>query len=334
MRLHLSAPGVHVGGGLVLLRPLLEAAAGRLGHVQLDPRADAALLALAPAAELVPPRAVARLAAAARIAARADAGDVLLLFNSLPPPRRSAAHTAVFVQAPYLVGLTGAVRYPPRLRARIAFERAWLRAFRANADRWLVQTSTMAAALARTLPGARIELLPFRAPEPVGRADRGGRFFYPASGEAHKNHARLVEAWALLAAEGVRPPLALTLEPGVTAELIGRVGSEALAIDALGTIGRDRLRVELARSAALIFPSLAETFGLPLLEAAEAGLPILASERDFVRDVCVPAETFDPTSPRSIADAVRRFLGAPRAPVQPLSPTAFVDALLRSAAGS
>ncbi|MDT7933112.1 MAG: glycosyltransferase [Sphingomonadaceae bacterium] len=333
MKLHLSAPGVHVGGGLVLLRPLLEAAADQLGHVQLDPRADAELLALAPGAELVAPTAVARLAAAARIARRAEAGDRLLLFNSLPPPHRSAAHTVVFVQAPYLAGLTEAVHYPPRLRARIAFERAWLRAFRANADRWLVQTPTMAAALAATLPGARIEPMPFRAPEPVERADRGARFIYPASGEAHKNHARLVEAWALLAAEGFRPPLALTLDPAATAELIARAGRGPLTIDALGTIGRDRLRAELARSAALIFPSLAETFGLPLLEAAEAGLPILACERDFVRDVCVPAETFDPVSPRSIADAVRRFLSSPRAPVQPLSPKAFVDVLLRKPAG-
>ena len=67
--------------------------------------------------------------------------------------------------------------------------------------------------------------------------------------------------------------------------------------------------LELLRSKALIFPSLAESFGLPLVEAQEFNKPILASELDFVRDVCSPVDTFDPKSSLSIARAVKRFLG-------------------------
>ncbi len=59
---------------------------------------------------------------------------------------------------------------------------------------------------------------------------------------------------------------------------------------------------------ALIFPSKTESLGLPLIEAASAGLPIIASELDFVRDVCVPNETFDPYSSTSISRAVKRLL--------------------------
>ena len=51
-----------------------------------------------------------------------------------------------------------------------------------------------------------------------------------------------------------------------------------------------------------------ESFGLPLLEAKFLGLPILASELDYVRDVVEPTETFDPESPVSISRAVQRFL--------------------------
>ena len=39
-----------------------------------------------------------------------------------------------------------------------------------------------------------------------------------------------------------------------------------------------------------------ESFGLPLLEASSIDLPIIASESDYVRDVCEPAQTFDPNS--------------------------------------
>ncbi|MEY8216185.1 MAG: glycosyltransferase, partial [Colwellia sp.] len=61
-------------------------------------------------------------------------------------------------------------------------------------------------------------------------------------------------------------------------------------------------------SKALVFPSLRESFGLPLIEASSAGLPIIASELDFVRDVSCPVQTFDPSSPVSIARAIARFL--------------------------
>ena len=62
-------------------------------------------------------------------------------------------------------------------------------------------------------------------------------------------------------------------------------------------------------SRALIYPSTLESFGLPLIEARDAGLPILASELDYVRDTVDPEESFDPHSPISVARAVKRFLG-------------------------
>ncbi|MDA9221646.1 glycosyltransferase, partial [Methylophilaceae bacterium] len=63
------------------------------------------------------------------------------------------------------------------------------------------------------------------------------------------------------------------------------------------------------QSNALIYPSLLESFGLPLVEASQLNLPILASELDYVRDVIDPIEVFDPTSPISISRAVKRFAG-------------------------
>lgn len=48
---------------------------------------------------------------------------------------------------------------------------------------------------------------------------------------------------------------------------------------------------------------------MPLVEARQAGLQVVASELDFVRDVLDPDETFDPDSSISIARAVKQFLG-------------------------
>jgi hypothetical protein len=58
-------------------------------------------------------------------------------------------------------------------------------------------------------------------------------------------------------------------------------------------------------------------------------LPVLASELDYVRDLIEPAETFDPSSPVSIARAVRRFLGIAERPIKIGNAAAFLDEVLR-----
>jgi len=45
-----------------------------------------------------------------------------------------------------------------------------------------------------------------------------------------------------------------------------------------------------------------------LIEARQAGLPVLAAELDHVRDVIDPEQTFDPESSVSIARAVKRHM--------------------------
>ena len=63
---------------------------------------------------------------------------------------------------------------------------------------------------------------------------------------------------------------------------------------------------------------------MPLLEAEAMGLPVIASEMDYVRDVIVPAETFDPHSAVSISRAVRRFLSLAEPPVETITSSDFL----------
>jgi glycosyltransferase involved in cell wall biosynthesis len=152
-------------------------------------------------------------------------------------------------------------------------------------------------------------------------------YLYVASGEPHKNHHRLLQAWILLADRGLWPSLCLTLDTERDAELC--VWVEELA-------HRHGLRISnksfppeqiaglYARCGALIYPSLFESFGLPLLEARQAGLPIVAAERDYVRDVVEPAVAFDPESALSIARAVMRYQGQAVEPSMPSNAASFV----------
>jgi glycosyltransferase involved in cell wall biosynthesis len=328
-RLLVSAFGIHMGGGLVLLESLAEALRGHPCVVLLDERVrgHAGLAASLAHAQVrhVARSMPARHSALRKLAAEATRDDILLCFNSLPPLARPAGRVVTFVQAPHFVGSVGDVAYPPLTRLRLAIEARWLRRGIVNTDEVWVQTPTMQDLLLKRFPSTRARIAPLvddglmrllaqsprQAPAaPAAAADPAAcRFFYPADLVGHKNHDALVDAWQILARDGFAPQLSLTLREHEWSQLVQRRGGPMPAnVVNLGRMPRTDILAELARSSALIFPSRAETFGLPMIEARALGIPVIAAERDFVRDVCAPRETFDPMSARSIAAAVRRFV--------------------------
>ncbi|MDF1756313.1 MAG: glycosyltransferase [Verrucomicrobiales bacterium] len=163
--------------------------------------------------------------------------------------------------------------------------------------------------------GRQATICPFistlMAPLQRNREVRLYDFLYVASGEPHKNHENLIEAWKILASDSIRPSLALTIDEGKDAALWNRLADVIREWDLNIVNHSDQSNVEklYQSSGALIYPSTFESLGLPLLEAREFNLPVIAAELDFVRDSIDPEQTFDPASPRSIARAVKRFLG-------------------------
>jgi glycosyltransferase involved in cell wall biosynthesis len=184
-----------------------------------------------------------------------------------------------------------------------------------------------------------VSVLPFTpsvdsfAPKKISASVRKYDFVYVASGEAHKNHNNLLEAWHLLANAGLKPSLALTINsqsfPLLSAEITRYTQKYGLNIVNLNQMTVIEITNLYQSSSALIFPSTTESLGLPLIEATQLGLPVLASELDYVRDVIQPAETFDPNSPVSIARAVRRFLGNVEPTVQIRSADEFLAEVLK-----
>ena len=66
-----------------------------------------------------------------------------------------------------------------------------------------------------------------------------------------------------------------------------------------------------------------------MIEARQAGLPIIASELDYVRDLIDPEESFDPNSPRSIALAVKRLMMKEEPALSLQNPEGFLRQILK-----
>lgn len=125
---------------------------------------------------------------------------------------------------------------------------------------------------------------------------------YPANAWPHKNHARLLDAFALIRQE--RPELRLVLT-GHGHD----VGLQTQGVDRRGHVSDLELADLYRRASALVFPSLYEGFGQPPLEAMASGCPVAASNAGALPEICGDAaHLFDPTSVEAIASGVLTVL--------------------------
>jgi glycosyltransferase involved in cell wall biosynthesis len=136
-------------------------------------------------------------------------------------------------------------------------------------------------------------------PEALGLPAR--YVLYPANMWPHKNHARLLDAFASVGDDELW--LVLTGQTYGNERLLA--GRER--VRHLGHVPAGDLAGLYRGAAAVVFPSLFEGFGLPPLEAMACGVPVATSARGSLAEVCGDAALlFDPEDRAAIADAIRR----------------------------
>jgi len=140
---------------------------------------------------------------------------------------------------------------------------------------------------------------------------------FPANYWPHKNHRMLLTALGMFAAARPESSLKLVLtgaDTGLRAELgqaAARLGLADRAIFA-GYVSDEELSALLTGAKALIFPSLFEGFGMPLVEAMAVGTPILCSNVTSLPEVGADAVLyFDPRRPDDMAAAIMRLVDEP-----------------------
>jgi glycosyltransferase involved in cell wall biosynthesis len=125
--------------------------------------------------------------------------------------------------------------------------------------------------------------------------------------DPRKNLEALVRAWRRLrTASAASPALVLAGDPDRAAALRARVGatpSEPLVTP--GYVTDADLAALYSAAEVVAVPSLYEGFGLPVLEAFRAGVPVACSNRASLPEVAGDAAVlFDPTDEDAMADAL------------------------------
>jgi glycosyltransferase involved in cell wall biosynthesis len=341
MNLYIVATNIHTGGG----KTLLEALVSSLDHSQPTVLLVDSRLTLKLPSYLrifkIKPSLKERIRSEWLLRQMVQPEDRVICLGNLPPLFKLKAPVGVYLQNRYLVENRSAADFKPFTRFRILIERIWLRLCRKNVKHFIVQTPSMQRQIQTNLGRAAVQL-PFHSevagyertlPDGVRQAQKRWDFIYVASGDPHKNHERLVNTWVALAAEGLRPSLCLTIDtkkfPELCCWIETMTAEHNLNISNAGHQPYQAILGLYPKAKALIYPSLFETIGLPLIEARCAGLAVLAAELDYVRDVVDPEVSFDPQSVVSIARAVKRFMGIPEEKLSLQSPGSFISSVLK-----
>ena len=238
-----------------------------------------------------------------------DIGEHLIVLGDVP--LRTRRKQVVLVHQPHLqspqvnpwVGRTASFRV---MRALTRFNAAY-------ADCVITQTNAMASGLRASYrdwadrdcikvigqPPPSWFTLSSRVP-PHQQVSRGLRLFYPAAGYPHKNHSIFDD---LLSRDvgGLIDRLVLTLPKDGFSDA-------PKWLCCVGQLSQAECLSEYEKADALIFPSVLESYGLPLVEAMVMGIPIVAADLPYARVLCGDEGVyFDPASAESLLEGCKEL---------------------------
>ena len=230
-------------------------------------------------------------------------------FGNAPPVYNLNVPVYVYFHNPTLIETHSDMNFSTKLKC--FFKQIFVNYYKKNVDIWFVQSTYMQKKLASKYflnNSEKIKVLPFYPQLSFSnQVDRlKNSFLYVSTTYPHKNHVRLIDAFCAAYDNVKKGKLTLTVpfSDKAICELICKKVSEGYPINNLGFIKRDDLSMIYKSSEYLIFPSLAETFGLGLAEAIDGGCKVIGADLLYTYEVCQPSLTFDPFSIISIQKAI------------------------------
>lgn len=254
------------------------------------------------------PNAVSRVLECTAFGSQFDGATPLLVLGDVPI--RAKCRQTVFVQTPLITCPGGKPPDGDETKYRVA--RALLRTNVQRVSAFIVQTTAMAEALLATYRDVAGKVHVVQQPVPTwmaavrdsrrGPATKRGtpmRLVYPAFDTPRKNHALMVQVRPDDASAWPVERMTFTIPPE-------RNPNPALSwLECVGLQSSDGVLRLYESADALVYLSLGESYGFPLVEAMWVGLPIVSADRPYARALCGPeAIYFEPTDAHSLKNAL------------------------------
>ncbi len=147
------------------------------------------------------------------------------------------------------------------------------------------------------------------------REDGTIRLLYVSVYYPHKDPSTLAEATLQLCEKNISVATRITMEEhdfaawdNAKEELEYLKDSKFSKCLEMGRIEHEALSDILNQFDAFVFPSMAETFGFPMVEAMRAGVPLIVSDIPIHREICGDAATyFELGKPKDLAEIILRL---------------------------
>lgn len=240
-----------------------------------------------------------------------DRFTTVFCFGNLPPYKRMKAFTITYFHQQMYIQ----VPKDFKLAQRLLF---YLKTFVLsktirNTNLWIVQNNVLKKDFSKKykIDLDKISILPFYPPLSLKSKEDNFvnrekySYIYVSNATPNKNHQRLITAFCEFFDKYKIGTLTLTVSENYL-EVKGVIEAKQKAgypIKNIGFVERNKLSEYYQNTEYLIFPSLAESFGLGIVEAIDNGCKIIGADLPYMHAVCEPSILFKPLDIFSIVKA-------------------------------
>ncbi|WP_419487227.1 glycosyltransferase [Chryseobacterium bernardetii] len=235
----------------------------------------------------------------------------IFVLGNIPPPisvKKSIVytyfHNLILLNVPRDFSFIEKIKYTLKV--------AILKKYSKNTNTWLFQSKTLENQFVEKFKQKdKAKILPFYPSlisdmENKDSIRKNNTFLYASNAQANKNHPKLINAFCKAYDKIQKGKLIVTVSEKfpLILQLINNAISKGYPIENLGFVKREDLIQKYLETEYVIYPSLAESFGLGLIEGIELGCKIIGADLPYTYAVCDPSLVFDPMNEKSIMDTI------------------------------
>ena len=232
-----------------------------------------------------------------------------ICLSNVPPPIKLKCEVIIFFHNDLIL--------KPRLSLTVLksisffFKKIYIKFINSNKYKWVVQTELMKRELSKGLNIKVSNIFSF----PIFKDfnfkktldKKSNSFLYVCSSSPHKNINRLIQAFNQIKninSKTIYLDLTIDDETFFKENILSKNINKNLVIKNHGNSNESSLKKLYSQSKFLIYPSVVESFGLPLIESLEFNCKIIASNLPYVNEIVKPSVVFNPFLISSISDSI------------------------------